>query len=373
MALNTPIITVTPNTAVDRLIEVPGLATGQHLDGRILARYPAGKGYNVSHALAQIGCPSVATGWVGGDELSMFESFLEDIHDRCGQAQLVPTLGPTRENLTLIDSLTHTELHVRTEGFSVTGRDLAKLDARLRMLTGPGSIVAVCGSRPNGCSITDLKRLLQPLADSGARTALDLAGDDLQALLGIATGGDPQSTPQPADPSSAPKPDQTGTIPSAAGLPARQATAPSPIADYSEPPLVPWLISPNRQELEQMLNRPLSPDSSDWAKTLLQLGRQIEWVVVSSGESGAWLVHNQKIWQASLTVPRQAVRQSVGCGDCLLAGLLSILSTEDDPEKALIRGVACAVANLTAARLAQFTMTDVANLESDVRITSLDG
>ncbi|MCC5829719.1 MAG: hypothetical protein JJU36_09770 [Phycisphaeraceae bacterium] len=323
-----PILTVTPNTAMDRLIEVPGLATGRHLDGRVIARYPAGKGFNVSRALANLACSNLATGWVGSEELATFESFLEAAGNGVSSGQFLPTQGLTRENLTLIDPREHTEIHVRTEGFSVTARDLARLDGKLRALAGPESIVTVCGSRPKGMSVLDLADLLAWLPAAGIRIALDLSGPDLRGLLAVS----PESKKKDG------------------------------------PVMVPWLISPNRSEFERM--RGVEEGESENARldAMLELGRRIPWVIVSAAEQGAWLGHDGRIWRACLEVSPDRIRQTVGCGDCLLAGVLSVLSGQDSPESALRRGVACAVANLLAERMADFTMQTVQSLESDVRI-----
>ena len=61
------IITVTPNCVVDRTIGVRNLQIGDTAVARVMSRVGAGKGVNVSRALAALAVQSVATGIVGSD------------------------------------------------------------------------------------------------------------------------------------------------------------------------------------------------------------------------------------------------------------------------------------------------------------------
>jgi fructose-1-phosphate kinase PfkB-like protein len=67
------IVSITLNTAVDHVIEAPGLAIGSHTRARRLGRSPGGKGVNVARILGALGSRCVATGFVGRGELGMFE------------------------------------------------------------------------------------------------------------------------------------------------------------------------------------------------------------------------------------------------------------------------------------------------------------
>ena len=60
----TRIITVTLNPALDTVLESPKFGVGKHVSATRVVSYPAGKGINVSRALAAIGVRSVATGFV---------------------------------------------------------------------------------------------------------------------------------------------------------------------------------------------------------------------------------------------------------------------------------------------------------------------
>ncbi len=92
------IITVTLNAAVDRVIEVENFTIGAHQTGREVSRVPGGKGVNVSRILAALDAPSIATGFIGKENRSVFDPIFRDgtIAD-----ELVVLDGRTRENVTI--------------------------------------------------------------------------------------------------------------------------------------------------------------------------------------------------------------------------------------------------------------------------------
>ena len=62
------IVTVTLHTALDRVVEAPGLAVGAHIHASEVVCYPGGKGVNVSVTLDRLGVANQATGFVGREE-----------------------------------------------------------------------------------------------------------------------------------------------------------------------------------------------------------------------------------------------------------------------------------------------------------------
>ena len=173
------VITVTMNTAIDRVLEVKGLSVGGHLSGRLIARVPAGKGVNVSRTLAALGVPSVATGFVGRGQLEEYERSLAGIEV---QPQFLAVEAITRENITLIDTDAGIETHIRETGEPPTPGDLDRLRNKLNLLAKPGGLVALSGSLPSGVAVDYAVDLVDMVLSKGSRVAVDGSGELLHAL-----------------------------------------------------------------------------------------------------------------------------------------------------------------------------------------------
>ena len=277
------IVTVTLNTCIDRVVEVPGFAVGATLKGRALRRQPAGKGINVSRCLAALGHQSVASGFVGRAERPAFATEMA----RCGLAELlVEVNGRTRDNITYLDPEAHTETHVREEGFEVNQGDLARLDSALAAAVHPGDVVVFAGSVPPGLRPTDLARLVAACRECGARVAVDCDGE-----------------------------------------PYRHAVDARP-----------FLIKPNIAELRDLTGlSPCSPEEAAQASS--RLLDRVEIVLASMGARGAVCTTTQQAWHARGSV--DCVRSTVGCGDALLAGFLAAHEESAPLADCLRRAVAC--------------------------------
>lgn len=297
------IVTVSLNPAIDRIIEVPGLALGEHKVGRLVTRLPAGKAVNVSRALAILGAPSVATGFVGREELAMFERSLDPAAIR---SDFIPVHGSTRENITLVDPLAHRETHVRDVGFEVREADRAILREKLSKLCAPGVMVVFAGSLPQGVTAADFASLVQDCIEAGANVAVDTSGEALLA---------------------------------AARLPL-------------------WLIKPNEVELSEVSQASVSTEAQ-----LLDAGRRlaarIRNVVVSRGREGVVCFAGSSVWKGRVDISPDRVRNTVGCGDCLLAGYLAATLQGGDAAEACRCALAAATASAVSVESSRFNMQDV--------------
>lgn len=295
------IITVTLNTAVDTVLEVPGFTVGAHQAGRRLRRYPAGKGLNVSRALACVGCPSTVTGFVGRDDAGVFRRFIRHDTHSLADSQLAAVAGATRHNITILDPVNRTETHLREAGFTVTRTDLRRLRAKLLRLARPPCVVAFSGSLPPGVSAADCQGLFDAIAEHGASLVLDVAGNLLRSVLFCD------------------------------GAAARQ----------------PWLmIKPNLAELGELLGRSLPANERELARLVRPLNQAARYVVVTRGPRGAVLVGRRGAWSGDVRVDPVDVVSTVGCGDCMLAGLLAGYVEKAPAPEMLRRGLALATANL---------------------------
>jgi len=286
------LITVTPNTSVDRTLEVPGLTLGAHLQGRLVRLRPGGKGVNVAQCLAALGVPSVVTGFVGAAELPLFR---ESFAGSPVAVELVPVAAPTRTCTTLLDPERGTDTHIREQGAGVTATEIRALRARLEGLASPDALVVLCGSLPPGMSGDHLEALLAACRARGAQVAADLNGSALPRALAAR----------------------------------------------------PLLIKPNVEELGECLGCDLAEASGaellEAARSLLD---RVGTVLLTRGRRGALAVSPARALACTVAIPQ--ARNTVGCGDAFLAGYLAGVVRGAPMEDALRLAVACGAAQASS-------------------------
>jgi 1-phosphofructokinase family hexose kinase len=366
------VVTVTLNTSVDRTIEVPRFAVGGHLKGRLVRVQAAGKGVNVARCLARLGVPSVVTGFVGIRELEFFREGIElssrGLHARppsrgfhtrgrvtgaehAGEQPTLPRVGnpreeervenpreeelsrnpregdcfptmdlvpvaePTRTCTTILDPELGTDTHVREAGFHVRERELAALEAKLRSLASPETIVAFCGSLPPGVTARHLAALIAACQENGAQIAADLNGSELAvAIAGRAL-----------------------------------------------------LIKPNVEELGEVIGRDLSSATEqELIRAARPLCDRVGTVLLTRGKEGALAVSETEALSGAVDVG--TVRNTVGCGDAFLAGYLAGIWAGAAPEERLRQAVACGGANALANAAGEIDPRVVAELAAKARV-----
>lgn len=308
------VITVTLNPTIDRIIEVPGFRVGQHDKGNLRSRLPAGKAVNVSRAMALLGSPTTAAGWVGEDSLALFNSGMKD-------AGVVPCFTPiggsTRENITVIDPIGHTETHIRDAGPTVSNSDVRRLSEQLLSLAGPDVVLVFTGSCAPGFAPAQFAELVESCIHQGADVAVDSSGEPLRA------------------------------------------TAPLPL----------WLIKPNLLELGELLGYQVSHESE-----IIEAGRRlndhISIVLITMGERGAMCFVRGRVLKGRALVAPDRVRSTVGCGDALLAGFLALISHPGwQIEDAFRQALAVSAASAMTDQPAMFSKDHVKALAETIGIT----
>ena len=295
------IFTVGFNPAIDRIMECPDFHIGGHQIAAQIARLASGKAANVSRALALVGTDSIATGFIGTDELEFFHDQLMSVEPGRILCRFVEVSGKTRENITVIDPKRHLETHLRDRGFIVTPAEAALLHQRLSHDVHPGDIVAFSGSLCGGLEPAYLLDLIDRANAIGARVALDSSGESLEAA-------------------------------------ARKKL---------------WLLKPNLEELRILLHREVPDDAPAIRDAVRQSLPNIDHVIVSRGAPGAVLVTPAGAWSARTTSTAPAVR-TVACGDHLLAGFIAELSAGRDVEPALRTAIAVATARAHSTDMSEF-------------------
>jgi 1-phosphofructokinase len=261
------IVTVTLNPSLDRSIEVGRLERGEVNRATSASLDPGGKGVNVSRALLVNGVPSCAVVPCGGDEGGQLIRLLvaEGVDVRS-----VPIAGPTRSNITLTEP-DGTTTKINEPGPTLDPEEFAAVTDQVLAAAGPGGWVVACGSAPPGLPIAAFAQFCQRVVGAGLHLVVDTSGPALRAA---AVAG---------------------------------AT----------------LLKPNRAELAEVVGRSLESirDVVEAARELRSWGAGA--VLASLGADGAVLVDEHGFVTGDAPVARP--RSSVGAGDALLAGFLSVM------------------------------------------------
>ncbi len=252
---------------------------------------PAGKALNVSYALAWMGTGSVAAGLWGREDYDEMRRAV----DRLGggiDVRVTTVEGRTRQNITVVDTLCHREMHLRRKSDLASESGLRQLNGDLKKLVHEGDICVFAGAMPAGELLEPTVDLVRTCRRAGAQIAVDTYGPALKSII-------------------------------EAGLP--------------------WLISPNVEELRGLLGVAVEDTPEKLVEAARTLLGGMEMVLVSRGEKGALIVAKAGAWTGH-AVTQGKVLSTVGCGDYLLAGFLAGLCETGDPLAALARGLKVATA-----------------------------
>ena len=288
------IYTVTLNPAIDYVVQLDQPLTAGAINRSSREDYQfGGKGINVSNVLRALGQDTVALGFVAGFTGQGLEQGLQEMGLATDFVHL--SQGCTRINLKA-KGLEETEINGC--GPYVSPQDMDALYARLDKLTAQ-DILVLSGSVPRGLTAEVYAQILCRLQAKNILTVVDAAG----ALL-------------------------TNTL------------------VYH-----PFLIKPNRQELEAIFHTQLHNDRqiAACAAKLQQQGARN--VLVSLAGDGALLLDETGAIHR-LPCPTGQVRNSVGAGDSMVAGFLAGWQQTGRYDYALKLGIAAGSATAFSLGLA---------------------
>ena len=173
------IITITLNPSIDRTIKVDDLRRGGVNRAELIRLDAAGKGVNVSRALAAYGIDThaVMVGAGLGSEWMSEQLAAQDIAHTIVMAQ-----GITRSNLTLVEA-DGTVTKINEPGVTMTPEILAAIEGALDALPLENNWVVLAGRLNPGAADDTYSRLVQHAKARGARVVLDASGAALQLKL----------------------------------------------------------------------------------------------------------------------------------------------------------------------------------------------
>ena len=292
------IYTITFNPALDYITQVKNFKIGEINRTKTETILPGGKGLNVSIVLKNLGIENTALGFVAG---FTGEELIRKIESQGVKTDFVKVeKGITRINIK-ISSMNENiieETALNGMGPQITNDDTKTLMEKIQNMTAE-DIVILSGSIPQNISTDIYDKICKSLSEKEITFIVDSTQELLMNVL-----------------------------------------------KYH-----PFLIKPNREELEETLNCKISTkeDIVNAAKELKKMGAQN--VLVSLGNDGALLLTKEYETYYS-KAPKGQVVNTVGSGDSMVAGFLAGYYQTQDYEYALKTGVAAGSASAFSIRLA---------------------
>ncbi len=303
------------NPAVDISYEVAQLVADRKVRSESTRYYPGGNAINVARALAELAMPFRCCSVVGGESGDLL---LRLLGDQLGDNHSIfRVAGETRVNATVLQKSPPSQYEVDSCGPEIPPATLDDMDRCFLSACGKGFGV-LTGSNPPGVPDSHRRQLAEQVKAQGGRAVVDAYGPVLQeALL------------------------------------AR-----------------PYLLRLNRYVLEMTTMRSLeSIEAVAAAARELQQGG-VELVCISLGADGAILVDAGNSYHCA--APRLHVQSTVGCGDALLAGLVTAAARGADAQAMLKLGVVCGSATATHPGTELFNSAEIEPLSDRVTVTTLD-
>lgn len=302
------IYTVTLNPSIDYIVEVDDFKINQLNRTKREAKFPGGKGINVSRVLNRIGIENMALGFVGGFTGTFIKDFLKREKVKM---DFTDVSGETRINIKL---KTSEETEINGQGPVITKADYQELLTHINRLE-PGDTIVLAGSIPQSVPADFYESVTKGCSERGINVVVDTSGPSLLDVVKHR----------------------------------------------------PFLIKPNHHELGELFSADIQTvqDAAKYANKLRELGARN--VIVSMAGDGAVLCTNEKTYTAN--VPQGKVVNSVGAGDSLVAGFTGTYALTKDILAAFKYGIAAGSATAFSADLCR--KEDIDGLLPQIRIKEL--
>ncbi|GHI00346.1 1-phosphofructokinase [Neobacillus kokaensis] len=299
------IYTVTLNPSLDYIVEVDGMTLGQLNRTKTEAKFPGGKGINVSQVLKTFDVKGIAIGFLGGFTGAFIENYLKSIDI---ETDFVEIQDDTRINIKL---RTEQETEINAKGPTVTTDELNSLKSKISALTSEDCLI-LAGSIPSSMPKNMYEELVEICNQNGAKFVVDAEGDLLKRIV----------------------------------------------------PLKPFLIKPNHHELGELFQTKIESieEALPCGRELIKMG--VRNVIVSLADKGAVFFNEECTLVAN--VRKGEMKSSVGAGDSMVAAFVATFGKTGNIEEAFKYSVAAGSA--TAFSLGLCTLEKVEELLPQVKI-----
>lgn len=282
---------MTLNPSVDYVIQVDDLIIGSLNKMNQEAKYPGGKGINVSRVLNELNYNNTALGFLGGYTGNFIE---KQMQEKGGGTNFIRIKDETRTNIKLKSS---GETEINGLGPDIDSDESDQLLQQLEQITKEDTVI-LSGSAPPSLAQHYYEEMVKIIANTGSAFVVDTTGESLKSTLAYR----------------------------------------------------PLLIKPNKEELAEIFNVTLNKqdDLIKYGRKLLDLGARN--AIISMGGDGAFLFTDNGIFKGN--TPKGKVQNSVGAGDSMVAGFTGKYNETKDAVEAFKWGLAAGSATAFSADLA---------------------
>lgn len=310
------ILTVTPNTAIDHVLEVENFRFGERLPIIGESECVGGKGNLVSVFAISLGMKSVSLGFAAGANGRRLATLLRA---RNAQPDFVWVEGETRRITVVVDHQRGAQTWLVRETMRVTRAQVGQLVLRVDRWLPQATWLALCGSLPDGCPSDLYAQLVTISRKRGVPVLIDSRGEALVKAL----------------------------------------------------PASPQVVKMNLGELEATMKYAKSSASGKPAARVLDPAvfdeSGLELAVCTMGERGAVAATAGKAWQ--LTPPRINSLSSAGSGDAFTAALLVQRAKGHDWREALRWAAAAGAAKAMEPQTDRLKVHGIRQLYRKIRIS----
>ncbi|MBO0998934.1 1-phosphofructokinase [Bacillus sp. SD075] len=304
------IYTVTLNPSIDYLVEVERFQMGKVNRTSYDAKFPGGKGINVSRVLKRIGNSTTALGFIGGQTGEYVKRFLR--HEEIF-TDFTEIAGDTRINIKLKTGM---ETEINSQGPVISKGNYQQLFTQIEQLNN-NDILILSGSIPSSIPSDVYEAMARSCSHNGIKVVVDTSGKGLMNVL----------------------------------------------------PHRPFLIKPNHHELGELFSTEIRTveEAKEYGAKLVEAGAQN--VIVSMAGQGAVLCSGGESYSAN--VPKGNVINSVGAGDSMVAGFIGTYEKTGDILTAFRFSLAAGSATAFSSDLG--TLDKIEELIPQIAINQLTG
>ena len=308
------ILTVTLNTSIDKLYLMESVQPETVMRVKEVHNTAGGKGLNVSRVAAKLREPVTATGFTGGFNGQYLESLLSSPLVRCAFTHVD---AETRSCINCWDLSCNRSTEYLEPGEPVASLDVVRFINDFLVVLPEADVVTISGSMPKGVPDDLYCELVRRCRSAGIPVLVDTSGNRL-------------------------------------------------VAAAKEKPT---LIKPNEDEIVQLTGRSFST-TDEVVTAIRQLyDTGISYVVHSMGAEGALLACREGVFRGK--PPKITPRNTVGCGDSMLAGFAVAFARRLQVKEAFRMALAVSAASALSLLTGDFDPADYDRLYPQVTIEQL--
>lgn len=311
------IVTVTMNPSIDISYPLERLNIDTVNRTSQVTKTAGGKGLNVTRVIHDLGGDVLAAGVLGGFHGAFIAAELK----KAGIKQaFTPIKEETRDSIAILHEGNQTE--ILEAGPTISGEEQSAFLEKFAELLDQAEIVTLSGSLAKGLPQDFYQKLVQAAHEKDVKVLVDTSGESLRQVL----------------------------------------------AGQQKP----FLIKPNLEELEALLEQKFSLDHLAEIQTALTqpLFAGVEWIVVSLGKAGAIAKYKSDFYR--VTIPTIKVVNPVGSGDSTIAGFAYGVSQAMPPEELLKMCMATGMANAQERRTGHVDPTNVEQHFAKIEVKKIE-